>query len=178
LTGEAQLDSELKDNGGPTRTLALLPNSIAIDSGANPGSLAYDQRGAPFPRVVGGAPDIGAFEFHPACDGVEATIIGSRGADVLKGTSGRDVIQGLGGGDRLSGAGGRDLICGAAGPDTLKGGKGRDVLIGGSGNDVLHGGKSVDVVFGGSPHAPSARPDVRDRCPGGLRDHRHGCPTG
>lgn len=66
LTGEARLGS-LGDNGGPTRTHALMMGSPAIDVG-NPGGcsdpagtvLAVDQRGQP--RAVGGRCDIGAFE--------------------------------------------------------------------------------------------------------------------
>jgi hypothetical protein len=61
----------LADNGGPTRTHALLPGSPAIDSG-NPGAEAgvgnvpqYDQRGEPFTRVHAGRIDIGAFELQP-----------------------------------------------------------------------------------------------------------------
>jgi len=53
---------ELGDNGGSTRTLALLDGSAAIDAGSNPFDLAFDQRGDGFPRVVGAAADIGAFE--------------------------------------------------------------------------------------------------------------------
>jgi len=53
----------LLDNGGPTRTHALLPGSVAIDAGASDdGGLDHDQRGAPFPRMSGAATDIGAFE--------------------------------------------------------------------------------------------------------------------
>jgi hypothetical protein len=49
-------------NGGPTQTHALDPASPAIDAGSNPSNLDNDQRGSGFPRVVGAAPDIGAFE--------------------------------------------------------------------------------------------------------------------
>jgi len=52
----------LADNGGPTLTMALQVGSPAVDAGANPSSLASDQRGAGFPRVLGAAADIGAFE--------------------------------------------------------------------------------------------------------------------
>ena len=63
------LDAGLADNGGPTRTLALLAGSPAIDSG-NPAAcldrlgqaLAFDQRGQGFPRSSGAACDIGAYE--------------------------------------------------------------------------------------------------------------------
>jgi len=52
----------LADNGGPTKTHALGPGSPAIDAGNNTAALTNDQRGLGFPRVVGVAPDIGAFE--------------------------------------------------------------------------------------------------------------------
>jgi len=40
----------------------LLPGSPAINTGSNPQGLATDQRGFGFPRVSGGAPDMGAYE--------------------------------------------------------------------------------------------------------------------
>ena len=60
----------LGNNGGLTPTHALLSNSPAQDSG-DPGGcrdaagmlLAYDQRGAGFPRISNGRCDKGAFEF-------------------------------------------------------------------------------------------------------------------
>ena len=52
----------LKDNGGNTFTHALLPESIAINTGSNPEKLTTDQRGEGFERVLFDAPDIGAFE--------------------------------------------------------------------------------------------------------------------
>jgi hypothetical protein len=52
----------LADNGGPTKTHALLTGSVAINHGANPLNLTTDQRGVPFARVVGAQADIGAFE--------------------------------------------------------------------------------------------------------------------
>ncbi|MBP9108356.1 MAG: hypothetical protein KBF83_02255, partial [Pyrinomonadaceae bacterium] len=63
----------LTNNGGTSRTFALLAasparnagnNAIALDLGGSP--LTTDQRGAGFPRVVGGTVDIGAFEAAPA----------------------------------------------------------------------------------------------------------------
>jgi CSLREA domain-containing protein len=60
---------DLSDNGGPTLTLALVDGSPAIDAGdddsaldAGGNPLAFDQRGAGFPRIVGSAVDMGAFE--------------------------------------------------------------------------------------------------------------------
>jgi CSLREA domain-containing protein len=74
----------LADNGGPTLTHALLPNSPAInavpvadcvyDDDQNPNTpdvpVATDQRGVHRPQGV--ACDIGAYEFAPACnDGID-----------------------------------------------------------------------------------------------------------
>ena len=58
----------LQDNGGPTFTHALLPNSPAIDAG-DPSFASppfFDQRGPGFDRVVNGRVDIGSFEVQPA----------------------------------------------------------------------------------------------------------------
>src|SRR5262249_9773130 len=52
----------LADNGGPTQTVALLPGSPCIDTGSNPDILTTDQRGAGFPRNLGGLTDMGATE--------------------------------------------------------------------------------------------------------------------
>jgi hypothetical protein len=52
----------LADNGGPTRTHALAPGSVAIDAGLPFPGLLFDQRGAGFPRNLDVAADIGAFE--------------------------------------------------------------------------------------------------------------------
>jgi hypothetical protein len=61
----------LANNGGPTRTHALLAGSPAINSGdmnamAGAGDVpSFDQRGAPFSRVAGGRIDKGAHEAQP-----------------------------------------------------------------------------------------------------------------
>jgi len=54
--------AQLANNGGATRTQALQTGSVAIDAGANTGSLTFDQRGSGFARVKGASADIGAFE--------------------------------------------------------------------------------------------------------------------
>jgi predicted outer membrane repeat protein len=56
----------LANNGGPTKTHALRNGSPAIDRGNNRRHRQYDQRGPGFIRVVGTAPDIGAFELCAA----------------------------------------------------------------------------------------------------------------
>jgi hypothetical protein len=53
----------LQDNGGPTKTMALLADSPALNAGSNSAGLATDQRG--LPRVADPAADIGAYESQP-----------------------------------------------------------------------------------------------------------------
>jgi hypothetical protein len=52
----------LADNGGPTWTHAIDQGSVAADAGSNPDNLDFDQRGNGYPRTVGSATDIGAYE--------------------------------------------------------------------------------------------------------------------
>jgi hypothetical protein len=66
------LDPNLSDNGGSTLTHALVTGSFAINAGDNTlavdgdgNPLPFDQRGNGFPRIVGAAVDIGAFEAPP-----------------------------------------------------------------------------------------------------------------
>jgi len=67
----------LKDNGGPTQTIALLPNSPAIEAGDNASCPATDQRGYARPGSGHTQCSIGAYEadaFSPEpcvgdCDG-------------------------------------------------------------------------------------------------------------
>ena len=53
----------LADNGGPTKTIALLAGSPAIDAASASFCPATDQRGVARPDQAGTACDIGAFEF-------------------------------------------------------------------------------------------------------------------
>lgn len=58
----------LQDNGGPTRTHALLAGSPAVNAGDASkldASDASDQRGPGFPRVAAGGLDMGALEMQP-----------------------------------------------------------------------------------------------------------------
>ena len=50
-------------NGGPTPTMALAWDSPCTNQGVNPLGLSYDQRGYPYDRAHGSAPDIGAYEY-------------------------------------------------------------------------------------------------------------------
>ncbi len=63
--------SALKYNGGLRWTMALLPTSVAINAGANPLGLEFDERGPNYLRTRGGQTDIGAYELQvcaPGCD--------------------------------------------------------------------------------------------------------------
>ena len=62
LTGEDPSLGPLADNGDPTFTHELMPDSLAIDA-AGGGCASTDQRGVPRPQ--GAACDIGAFETTP-----------------------------------------------------------------------------------------------------------------
>lgn len=92
------------------------------------------------------------------CRGRTATIVGTNGADDLKGTKRRDVIAGLGGGDHILGLSGRDVLCGGRGSDIVEGGPGRDRLYGGPGSDLLDGGHGRDVLKGGEGSDRARRP--------------------
>ena len=85
----------------------------------------------------------------PQCDGLDATIIGTDGDDVLQGTFRDDVIVGLGGNDTITGASGNDTICGGDGADIIDGQSGADVIFGGEGNDQIRGSSGNDTIEGG-----------------------------
>jgi Ca2+-binding RTX toxin-like protein len=94
---------------------------------------------------------------------IRCTIVGTQGADRLRGTFRRDVICGLGGDDRIEGLDGDDVLVGGAGNDQLVGSDGADTAIGGAGRDLLVGGVGSDWLEGG--------PGL-DRLLGGGRDDR------
>jgi hypothetical protein len=69
----------LAANGGPTLTHALANDSPAIDAGNNTAGWQTDQRGSGYPRVLGDAADIGAFESAPAAAIAAVPSLSSRG---------------------------------------------------------------------------------------------------
>jgi hypothetical protein len=92
------------------------------------------------------------------CEGRIATVVGTGGRDVLRGSAGPDVIATGSGRDVVSGGSGADRICAGAGRDVIRGGPGRDRLVGGRGADRILGGSGFD------------------RCPGaGRRDRVRSC---
>lgn len=86
----------------------------------------------------------------PRCFGKRATIVGTGGRDVIKGTRRNDVIVTFRGRDKVNGRGGDDRICTGAGPDLIRGQKGADQINGGSGTDGLLGGRGNDRLVGGA----------------------------
>jgi CSLREA domain-containing protein len=100
-TAAAPLDPKLdpnglKDNGGPTDTIALLTGSPAIDKGTSSGLtgiLTTDQRGVGYARTInksvpnatgGDGTDIGAFEFGAHISAVSHKTHGTAGAFDVK----------------------------------------------------------------------------------------------
>ena len=81
------------------------------------------------------------------CGGLEATIVGSAGPDIIMGTDGRDVIVSFGGNDYIDAGAGSDVVCAGAGSDTVIGGEGDDILFGEQGADNLFGdhGECFDI---------------------------------
>jgi hypothetical protein len=150
----------LRDNGGPTKTHALLPGSLAIDNASTDEDCpAEDQRG--LTRPTGSFCDIGAYEVGDLtevlgtdlsqfrCRRKDPTILGTPGNDTLVGTSGADVIQGREGVDNIRGLGGNDIICGGRGNDSMKGNGGNDILKGLRGTDAYKGGSGRDLCIPG-----------------------------
>ena len=84
-----------------------------------------------------------------SCNGQPATIIGTNGRDVIRGTSGPDVIVSFGGNDVIYGNGGEDTICAGDGNDVVYGGAGDDFIDGGDGLDKLFGNAGDDTINGG-----------------------------
>jgi Ca2+-binding RTX toxin-like protein len=135
---------------------------FAMSGSASPGALSSAPSGS------------AAAAARPHCFGKVATIVGTKGADVIHGTPGADVIAGNGGRDRIFGRGGADLICdrnplyarlhGGSGDDrilasgAMAGGPGNDLLTsprrvsyptfrGGSGDDVLRSRAGFAAFF-------------------------------
>jgi Ca2+-binding RTX toxin-like protein len=99
--------------------------------------------------VVGSLLATGAAEAGARCFERAATIVGTRGDDLIVGTAGNDVIDGLRGLDRIRGLGGDDRMCGGGGSDFVRGGGGHDAIEGAGGSDTAHGGPGADrIVLG------------------------------
>jgi Ca2+-binding RTX toxin-like protein len=80
----------------------------------------------------------------------ECTIVGTAGADRMRGTTANDVLCGLGGNDSISGRRGRDVIDTAAGNDKAIGNKAGDMILGLGGQDFVRARKGKDMIGGGA----------------------------
>lgn len=121
----------------------------------------------------------------PRCGGLRATIVGTAGDDVLRGTRGKDVIVGRDGNDRIEGRGGADVVCAGTGNDRVtvkgrrsrvRGGPGEDrlradgpqaVLYGEQGDDVLTAGAGGVALIGGDGEDQITGADAPGRQDGG-----------
>jgi uncharacterized delta-60 repeat protein len=174
LTPDGQLDPSFGSGGEATASaspksdaafgLAVQPDGKAV--------VAGDASAGAFQLMVG------RFTADPVpvaapvkarrCLGRKVSLLGTKGADKIKGTNRADVIATLGGNDRIVSRGGNDVVCAGAGKDSVKSGKGNDkargeagadTLLGGPGRDQLLGEAGADRLFGG--------PGKKDLCNGG-----------
>jgi uncharacterized delta-60 repeat protein len=119
---------------------------LRVEQTAGGGQNAGQGGGGGGSTVTGG----GGASKVASCAGRRATIVGTRGRDVLRGTPKRDVIAALGGNDVIRALGANDVVCGGGGNDVAIGGAGRDLLLGNAGRDRLLGGLGVDRLLGGA----------------------------
>jgi Ca2+-binding RTX toxin-like protein len=84
-----------------------------------------------------------------AAGGRGCTIVGTAGADRLRGTIGADVICARGGDDQIRGLRGSDVVFAGRGDDSVRANRGADVVQGGHGHDTVMGGHGDDDLRGG-----------------------------
>ena len=84
---------------------------------------------------------------RPGCNGEPATIVGTKGADVIRGTQRSDVIVSRGGKDTIRSRNGADVICSGDGRDSVEASGGNDQVNGGEGRDRVNGGKGIDACL-------------------------------
>lgn len=101
--------------------------------------LLVDQRGRAYVSANQGGPFVRTCFLDETCVGVSTTRVkvGTRRADLIRGSFFDDVLRGGGGNDHLFGLDSRDELNGGAGNDVLDGGAGTDQLNGGAGNDRI-----------------------------------------
>jgi len=118
----------------------------------------------PPPIGVGDGASRGVFvsKRAPSCRGVEATMLGTADADVLRGVLGRrEVILARAGDDLINARGGDNVICGGPGDDVIRGGRGENRVYGGPGDDSIRVGAGDSLIVAGP-----GDDRVRARAPG------------
>jgi Ca2+-binding RTX toxin-like protein len=105
-------------------------------------------------------------------------ILGTLDSDILVGTNGADEIRGMGSLDVLRGRGGNDALFGGSAADVVSGGDGNDLLIDRRGTDDLYGGAGNDVVNARDGHANDlvSGGGGTDTCRADAGDTRRRCP--
>ena len=149
------------DGGAGDDTLEGGPGRDTLNGGANGvdgDTIAYARSAAAVRVNLGKAEYTGGDAEGDVISNVE-NIIGSAGADWLRGDTNDNVLTGGAGDDTLiGGGGGNDMLIGGAGDDTLNGGEGDDTLIGGAGADTITGGPGMDTLsYSGSDEAVDIR---------------------
>lgn len=120
-----------------------------------------------------------------ACDGLEATHVGTAGNDVIEGTAGPDIVVDLLGHNKIRTFGGDDIVCSGPGDDDIRTNSGHDqvfdaggdniLLLGagndeatlGGGNDIVYGKDGNDVLLGGNGDNDLVGGSGNDRLIGG-----------
>ena len=119
-------------------------------SSSTPGSKPATGKGVPSPSE----PQTGRVRPKPGCFGVQATILGTRLHDRIRGTDGNDVVVSLGGDDVVSGLNEKDIVCTGSGNDRVL--VEQDVRVDlGPGDDAVnhvggHGGGRIRTIRGGA----------------------------
>ena len=76
----------------------------------------------------------------PRCAGKKATVIGSKGRDVIRAPRrGPQVIVARGGRDRIITGSAHDTVCAGPGDDVVRTGGGKDRILTGGGDDFVDG---------------------------------------
>ena len=94
---------------------------------------------------AGGVPVLAQQVF---CDGLEATIVGTPGSEVIPELPVTTSSPGAGD-DEVNAGGGNDRICAGEGADLIRGEDGNDRIFSESGDDLLVGGPGADALEGG-----------------------------
>jgi RTX calcium-binding nonapeptide repeat (4 copies) len=117
--------------GGAGRdTLAGGPGADTLSGGSGADEVTYWPRRAGVTADLDGRADDGRTgERDRILTDVEE-LVGSSGADVLRGNGKRNWLNGLAGNDRILGLGGGDVLVGEGGSDVVRGGPGDDWLSG------------------------------------------------
>jgi Ca2+-binding RTX toxin-like protein len=178
----------------------------AFDPAASGLPLPYNPYTATSSIVLGDNSRSAGADVELASVAVNSPLLGSNGADRLRGGPGTDLLQGLGGDDTLRGGRGDDLLIGGAGADRFvyatgrafrNGDPGRDLLIDfdpsedrlllsrttfpGLASQVggsLTAASDFQVVAGAAATARSTAPIVYDTLSGGLFHNPNGALRG